>query len=98
MYIGPGGNITFSNMSVVNNTAVRFGGGVGLGGTVGASTCGIIMTGCQFDGNVAMHGGSQLSMACNGDMALQSSTFSMNTVSSQVSEYAHASPYRVRTS
>ncbi len=86
-YAGPGGEIMFSNVIVQGNTATRFGGGLALGGGMGASTCSFTAVGMSFDSNVAQHGGSQLNMACTADLVIESSVLTLNTVSSQVRDF-----------
>jgi hypothetical protein len=84
VYVGSGGNVSFSNASVLRNSAARFGGGLALGGSVGASTCSFAAVDMVLDGNLAQHGASQLNMACNADLEMASSSLALNALGSQV--------------
>ncbi len=84
LFIGPGGNVSLSNVTITNNQATLFGGGVAAGGQ-GDATCSLWMgNGTRFFGNSAGHGGAQVYSTCQGNLTLTHAAIQLSTDGSQV--------------
>ncbi len=66
IFQGPGGALALVNSTCSGNRAVQFGGGVALGtGLLAQGSCGLRSAGSELRHNVALHGGSQVYVACS---------------------------------
>ena len=88
LYLGPGGNLTVTNTSILGNKVGQFGGGCFLGvlaTSSSSSTCAAAFhSGSVLAGNVGSHGGAQLYSTCNGPLDFADSDVRMTTDASQV--------------
>ncbi len=83
--VGPGGAITISNSTFTGCLAQRTGGAISVGGGGGSAvTCSLRMDGVTIADSHAGHGGSQLSVACAGDVHISGSNILMNDNGTQV--------------
>ncbi len=87
LYGGPGAAFIVAGCTFLDNFAGGLGGGIGLGGSYGASvdTCSLqLVNGSTLAGNTAGHGAGQVYMGCLADMLVQGATVALGSVGTQV--------------
>ena len=84
LYVGPGGFVTLTNVSLTSNLASQFGGGLATGAGGGGATCALSLVGCHVADNTAGHAGAQVYMGCSAGLSAQDSAFTLSTTGSQV--------------
>jgi hypothetical protein len=75
---GCGGVLSVHNSTLVDNSAVGFGGGLSAGANNGDATCALNLTQNHVGGNTA-GGAAQLYHGCTADLAIEESTFNFTT-------------------
>lgn len=84
LYFDLGGNLTVARTSLVNNSVLLLGGGLGMGVSGKVQACGGVLDGVRLEGNTAGRGGAQIHMGCAADLALGNSSIALGNSTSEV--------------
>ncbi len=85
LWLGSGGVASVSGTTLRGNTAGLFGGGIGAGNGESSDTCALqLLVGTLLEGNVAHHGGGQVSMGCAADFLVEGAAMQLAASGTQV--------------